>query len=212
MPKASGRELGKTLFIKDLFLKYFPNWTKRETIILCLNILDKIKFLHSKNVILGDINPANILIVSPKEIYFVDTDSYQIENFPCPVGTINFTAPEIQRRNFVEFLRTKENENFALATLLFMIMLPGKPPYSQIDGGDQVSNIIDGNFSYPLGEDTNKKAPEGPWRFMWSHLLFKLKEAFYNTFKMGGSHFEKRLDADEWIKLFYHMQWHLRVC
>ncbi len=202
MPKASGRELGKSLFIKPLFEKHFSHWNKKDTITLCLNILDKIKFLHSKNVILGDINPANILIVSANEIYFVDTDSYQIEDFPCPVGTINFTAPEIQRKKFGEFLRTKENENFALATLLFMIMLPGKPPYAQLGGEDQVSNIISGNFSYPLGDETNQKAPDGPWRFMWSHLLFGLKEAFYNTFKMGGLHFEKRLDASEWIRLF----------
>lgn len=97
---------------------------------LCITILKKLKYLHDRNVILGDINPNNILVVSPTEVYFVDTDSYQIEGFPCPVGTINFTAPEIQRKDFSTFLRTIGNERFAVATLLFMIMLPGKPPYS----------------------------------------------------------------------------------
>ena len=38
------------------------------------------------------------------------------------------------------------NENFAVATLLFMIMLPGKPPYSQQGGEDPVSNIMKMNF------------------------------------------------------------------
>lgn len=82
---------------------------------LCITILKKLKYLHDRNVILGDINPNNILVVSPTEVYFVDTDSYQIEGFPCPVGTINFTAPEIQRKDFSTFLRTIGNERFAVA-------------------------------------------------------------------------------------------------
>lgn len=92
--------------------------------------MKKVDYLHERNIILGDINPANILVVSPKEVYFVDTDSYQIENFPCPVGTDNFTAREIQGKNYAEFLHMMGNEYFALATLLFMIIVPGKPPYS----------------------------------------------------------------------------------
>ncbi|MEG0900216.1 MAG: hypothetical protein RSF40_10975 [Oscillospiraceae bacterium] len=134
MQKAKGKELQKSIFIKPLFLKNFPNWKKRDTVELCITILEKIKYLHDRNIVMGDINPANILVVSPKEVYFVDTDSYQVENFPCPVGTNNYTAPEIQRKHFSDFLRTMGNENFAVATLLFMIMLPGKPPYSQHGG------------------------------------------------------------------------------
>lgn len=106
MPKAKGNELQKSIFIKPLFLKKFPNWKKRDTVELCITILKKIKYLHDRNIVMGDINPANILVVSPKEVYFVDTDSYQVENFPCPVGTNNYTAPEIQRKHFSGFLRT----------------------------------------------------------------------------------------------------------
>ena len=204
MPKASGKTLGKSLFIKPLFLKNFPNWRKQETVELSLTILQKISYLHSKNIILGDINPENILLVSPKEVYFVDTDSYQIENFPCPVGTINYTAPEIQGRHYPDFLRTMGNENFALATLLFMIMIPGKPPYSQQGGGDPVKNITSMDFSYPFGDNSNKKTPDGPWRFIWSHLPYRLKEAFYNTFKDGEKHSKEnvRLGVEQWIEIF----------
>jgi serine/threonine protein kinase len=204
MPRASGVELQKSLFIKPLFLKRFPNWKKIDTVNLSLTILEKIKYLHDRNIIMGDINPANILVVSPHEVYFVDTDSYQIEDYPCPVGTVNYTAPEIQRKHFNDFLRTKGNENFAIATLLFMIMLPGKPPYAQQGGEDPISNILNMNFSYPLGESSNKKTPEGPWRFIWSHLTYKIKQAFYETFNKGGlySQENKRLGVDKWIALF----------
>lgn len=204
MPEARGNELQKSLFIKPLFMKKFPTWKKRDTVELCVTILEKIKYLHDRNIIMGDINPANILVVSPKEVYFVDTDSYQIEGFPCPVGTINYTAPEIQRKNFDLFLRTIGNENFAVATLLFMIMLPGKPPYSQQGGESQIDNIINMDFSYPFGEQSNKKTPDGPWRFIWSHLTYDIKESFYQTFRKGGetSTEKTRLSVDEWISKF----------
>lgn len=209
MPKAKGKELQKSIFIKPLFLKNFPNWKKRDTVELCITILEKIKYLHDRNIVMGDINPANILIVSPKEVYFVDTDSYQVEDFPCPVGTNNYTAPEIQRKHFSDFLRTMGNENFAVATLLFMIMLPGKPPYSQQGGEDPINNIIKMDFSYPFGDRSNKKTPDGPWRYIWSHLTYDLKKAFYNTFRKGGDYSteETRLTVDEWLPIFtYYLE------
>ena len=205
MPAAKGVELQRSVFApKPVFLKKFPCWNKKDTVQLCITILKKFQFLHERNIIIGDINPANILINSPTDVYIVDTDSFQIENFPCPVGTINFTAPEIQRKPFSNFLRTIDNENFAIATLLFMIMLPGKPPYSQQGGEDPISNIIKMDFSYPFGDNTNKKTPDGPWRFIWSHLTYKIKEAFYNTFRYGGSYSTEghRLSCKDWLRLF----------
>lgn len=207
MPRAKGIELQKSVFgPKPLFMKKFPGWKKRDTVELCITILKKIKYLHDRNIIIGDINPANILVVSPKEVYLVDADSFQIEEYPCPVGTVNYTAPEIQGEHFGDFLRTMGNENFAVATLLFMIMLPGKPPYSQQGGEDPISNIVKMNFSYPFGENSNKKTPEGPWRYIWSHLTYDMKEAFYNTFRKDGKYSleNDRLSVDEWLPIFQY--------
>ena len=67
---------------------------------------------------MGDLNPTNIMVKFSEKVFFVDTDSYQIEDFPCPVGTPDYTAPEIQNRKKYDFLRSIGNENFAVATLL----------------------------------------------------------------------------------------------
>lgn len=204
MRQANGRELQKCVFQPQLLKKYFPNWTKQDTVTLCITILKKLQYLHAHNIILGDINPNNILVVSPTEVYFVDTDSYQIEGFPCPVGTINFTAPEIQRRNFSTFLRTIGNERFAVATLLFMIMLPGKPPYSLQGGENQVENILNGDFAYASGERCTGRAPGGMWRFCWSHLPRYIKNDFYETFRKGGLHSteQTRYSTEVWLRKF----------
>ncbi|MCT8975434.1 hypothetical protein N4T77_02370 [Clostridium sp. CX1] len=195
MHRATGKTLQTAMFVKPLLLKNFPYWTRKHLVELCLNILGKIYYLHSRNIIIGDINPNNILIKSEKEVYFVDTDSYQIEAYPCPVGTINYTAPEIQRKDFKTFLRTFEQEYFAVATLMFMLLHPGKPPYSHQGGGSPSENIRSMNFSYPLGEQSNKKAPDGPWRFIWSNLPYATKELFYNVFRNN-----KRVDTKTWIE------------
>lgn len=144
------------------------------------------------------------MVVSPTEVYFVDTDSYQIEDLPCPVGVVPFTPPELQGKTYNSFLRTMGNENFAVATLMFMLMLSGKSPYAQLGGEDVATNIKNMNFSYPCGDKSNQKTPDGPWGYIWSHLSFNLKEAFYETFQKGGKYSteQTRLSVSDWEKLF----------
>lgn len=202
MPRAKGYELGKSVFLPKLLQIRFPGWTRKETIQLCLTILYKIKYLNDRGIILGDINGQNILVASPTEVYFVDCDSYQIGNYPCPAGTAHFTPPEAQGRSYETFLRTQAMENFAIATLLFMIMLPGKSPYSAVGGADPAENIRQGSFPYE--SDDNSKVPPGKWGFIWSHMSYNTRQAFVGTFRKGGDHFEpeKRMNADGWIEVF----------
>lgn len=207
MSKAVGEELRTSVFCPvQRFREKHPDWKRAELVQICLTILEKINYLHSMNVIMGDINPGNILVNSPTEVFFVDTDSYQIEEFPCPVGQCNYTAPEIQGREYNSFLRTIGNENFALATLLFQILLPGKLPYSHAGGGKQNENILEMNFPYRLGENGNRNEPGGPWKFMWSHLSYSVKDAFYNTFQKGGKYSEEggRLSGEKWSGILTH--------
>ncbi len=215
MEEAQGKPLQESVFSlwKKGAANPFPKWTKLDTVQLCITILEKIIFLHHMNIILGDINPGNILVVSPTEVYFVDTDSYQVEGFPCPVGMINFTPRELLEKgedlHYDSFLRTEGNENFAIATLLFMIMLPGKPPYAMVGGESQRENIIKGDFSYPCGDKSTGKAPQGRWRYCWSQLPYKaMKETFYETFRRGEAHSEEqnRYSAEDWLSNFQEYQ------
>jgi len=204
MKKAEGEKV-RSLYTKPLFLKKFPNWKKRDLVELCVTILKKIGYLHKNGIILGDINPDNILVKTPKDIFFVDCDSYQVDGIPCPVGVIPFTPPELQGLDhYNSCLRTVGNENFAVAVLLFSLMVTGQMPYNQKNGATAQQNIINMDFSYPLGEASNKKTPNGPWRFLWSHLPRFLKDAFYNTFNKGGKYSTEssRLSTYDWFKKF----------
>lgn len=196
MYKAGGKSLQTSIFQPKLFKTIFPNWTKVELTKLALNILEKIKILHSNDILVGDINPYNINIVDYNEIYFLDTDSFQIDKFPCPVGTIDFTPPEIQGVNYTNFIREKKHEYYSIATLLFMIYLPGKHPYSRSGGGEKQENIKNHDFVFPLGDEDMEATPKGQWEAIWYNLPFDLRQSFYNVFKLN-----MRYPLDHWIEL-----------
>lgn len=209
MPRASGRTVQSGMFVKPVLEKNFPHWRRRDLVNLCIAFIEHIEFLHGLNIIVGDINPLNLLVESDsRQLWLVDTDSFQIENFPCPVGTVNFTAPEIQGRSYAEYLRSKEHELFAVATMLFMFLHPGKPPYSQQGGGSPMDNIKAMDFPYLFVKDEEnfpgKNAPQGPWQNIWSNLPYPLREAFHNTFRMN-----RRTPVEEWRRLLLRYRYSL---
>lgn len=211
MPEAKGYSIQSSIFRKPLFLKKLPGWKKVDLVQCAITILYQIKYLHDNNILIGDINPNNFLVVSPTEVYLVDTDSFQINDLPCPVGFPLFTAPEIHMRHkqgkfsdYSEILRTPENEYFAVATLMFMLMLPGKPPYTQQGGEDIVDNILEMHFPYAVGERRGENVPDGTWRFIWSHLTRRMKENFFRVFNKDDANSEfnikERLTVEQWKK------------
>lgn len=196
MQKAEGKSLQLSVFQPQLFKNLFPSWSKIEITKLALNVLDKIEVLHEKDILVGDINPMNINVVNYDDVYLLDTDSFQIDDYPCPVGTVDFTAPEIQGVNYTEFIRSKEHEYYAIATLLFMIFLPGKHPYSRSGGGEKQENIINHDFVFPLGDEDSYSTPKGQWEAIWYRLPFDIRKCFYNVFKKN-----KRYPITTWKKL-----------
>ena len=208
MERASGKELQRCVLNRKILETSFPDGKKEDMVRLAITILEKICAIHRAGILLGDINLANILVVSPEEVWFVDCDSYQVGGYPCPVGKSYFIPPELQGRNLSTVLRTPGNEDFAVATLLFMLMLPGKGPYAQQGGGRIEEAIRAMEFPYPCGENGKAHTPEGSWRFQWSHLPRFLKEYFYGTFQKGGAYSteDTRLPDYKWLSAFrrYH--------
>lgn len=138
---------------------------------------------------------------SESSVFFVDCDSYQIEGFPCPVGMPPFLAPEIYGTELRSILRTIDHENFAIATLVFMLLHTGKPPYSHQGGEDPLKNVQKRHFPYPRGSQGGQGVPKGPWQFMFSHLPRYMKDAFHEVFSDGH-----RLSVDTWQHYMYRYE------
>lgn len=205
MPKVQGVTLHKLLMSSKISVKkYFPNATKKEMVQLCISIINTVKYLHERNIIIGDLQWDNIIVESPTKITIIDTDSFQLNEFICPVGKVAFTPPERQNQAYGTYMKNFSDDLFALATIIFIIMIPGKFPYDMRDGEGVQQDIINGDFPYACGENSNGLAPMGNWRFCWSHLPKELKEALYNTFRKNEKYnsAENRLTANEWLGIF----------
>ncbi len=202
VPEAKGEPLHIAIFKRAKLQLYFPNWNKRDLCELTLTILRVIQYLHKMNILMGCINPAAIRIAEKNEVYFVDTDNYQIEGFPALVYNTTFTPPEFLGQKL--YLCTKENENYAVAVLTFMLLMLGKTPYTLVQGKTAEESIAAKNFAF-AGE--TYRLP-GMWRFMWSHLSYKrnnievsIKSLFHNTFEDGGKYNQPqtRRTVSNWI-------------
>lgn len=204
MPRAQDAHvLGDTIFIPQELERLHPGWTRRDLIDICLAFLKQVKTLHDLNILIGDINPNNVMLGNQKDAWIIDVDSVQIEGYPCPVGWDEFTAPEIL--GGVHGLRSIEHENFAVAVMLFMIMMTGTFPYENSGSDDTIQNIQSGLFPYGYdGRSERELQPPLRWLYVWSHLSRELKRLFWNSFHRDGAHYQpaNRVTVDEWIAAF----------
>ncbi len=162
MPAGAGKTLATAIFAKELSLRDFPHWTRDQLDQLAITILETIESLHELNIYIGGLNPRNILVTDEHTISLVGLDSVQVEAFPGPAGKNTFTPARRQGQSFADFLRSADDELFAVTTLLFMILFPGTAP-----GADG-------------------RPPVGVWQFIWSHLRRELQEDFTDVFRLNA--------------------------
>lgn len=202
MPKASGRE-ARTIFNIRKLEKDFPSWKKSHLVDICISFLEHVQYLHSVNIILGDINPKNLMIDDQRNVFIIDADSWQIDGYPCPVGTPMYTSPAMLGKTYADDLRSMHDELFAVATMLFQIVMTGQFPYMRTGtDGDMVQLIKEGNFAFQYESRNNKDQPDGDWKFIWSHIHKPVKDLFWHTFHKEGKRYQNRPTAAEWLEAF----------
>ncbi len=186
----------------------YPDYTVTSSIELTIKILQKIKKLHQNNVLLGDINDRNFLIHNTEEVFLIDTDSYQFEDYSCDVGTIGYIAPELKDGMLATTLRTFEDESYGIAVFVFRTLMQGYFPFAQVGKDkDYVQLIKQQQFPYSLNvKKTKKKVPLLAYE-CWETFSPLLMKMFINTF--SNNKIQKRYSVDEWI---IALENHLNTC
>jgi hypothetical protein len=207
VPISQGIQLTRSVFNGATGLsQFFPQWNKYDICVLTMTILDKIRKMHDLGVMFGCINPASIYIVNTKEVYFVDTDCWQIEGYPALSRNQTFTPPELLCNN-TKLLYSMDEENYQIAVLVFMLMMPGKFPYAKGKNADERNSIIDRAFPFSVGggmrRSQDAERPSGIWRIVWDHLSYQMCNGFYNTFHSSGKYAQpgRRLNTTAWLKM-----------
>lgn len=209
----------------ESFMFNLPNYnlSKKEIVDLAIGLCEIVAFVHSKKIVLGDLKFANLILEKNDfdkrdftKICLVDSDSFQIEKFPCSVATMNYLPPEYEENDIGNFYRRIEGDLFTLNVMLFNIFFQNKFPYAckngaypdKIDENDISDNHLlakVGFFPYSLNADvTRNRVPRnGYCAARWSHLPSYIKDAFISSFNKGEKHFKPkdRLKATEWLEL-----------
>lgn len=166
------------------------------------NILVTLNTLHKKNILMGDINPNNILVNEKNEICLIDVDSYQIDNYPCYVFKEEFLPPEFNGEDVGTYIRDISNEYFPISILLFKILMRGKHPYDQRQSDKTLSERIKTlDFKYSIDGKELENTPKGIWNTLWNELPEYMRKHFYKAFTQK----EKRYTCEFWLKLLKNL-------
>lgn len=169
-------------------------WTKADLVNTAYAVASTFVELHAKEIYMGDVNPANILVNPEKsdEVYFVDCDSYQIGEFLCPVGTPIFTSPDYYKKCngkpvYSEQKRTMQDEQYAIASLIFQILMNGQAPFASKSTGkkDIIDDICNYRFSFKTKDNYGSDVPDGIYKMIWNNLDYDCKNMLSNVFENG---------------------------
>ena len=163
--------------------EYFPNADYSSLIIVAKNLTFTIEYLHSKGIVIGDINESNIFVNDTDgTVKLIDCDSYQIDNFLCGVGKLDYTAPELPNQLSGQ-IRTKNHDYFSMAIALFLILV-GKHPYMGVNTPDLRQAIVDGLFCYGENAERKNLSTVYPYSEIYDSLSDEIKDLFEQAFTM----------------------------
>lgn len=174
-------EIKDAVPLLTLRLENFNSYSHLDRFVLCLNLLKQIKYLHDKNILIGDLKPDNILVKSPEEVYLVDCGCYQIDDYACPVCHPEYTKRVFKKDDIKKELRTVEDEYYPINKLAFEIIMRKNHTYSpnNLDIEAQDKN----QFYYPLNVSSLKPKTEDMG--IWCFITQSMREYFYYYFKEG---------------------------
>src|SRR5262245_56259036 len=119
MKKISHAEEVHALHSPKSRLRKFPEASWMFLIYVAANIARAVAAIHEHGLVIGDLNPKNILVTRKATVYLLDVDSFQFTNegktYRCEGGFPEYTPPELQGVAFREIDRRQEHDCFGLA-------------------------------------------------------------------------------------------------
>lgn len=175
IPKIGGMESIISAYTQPFQESLFPRYTWRYAASIARNLAAATAFLHAQNVIKGDWNPKDILVDGSCILAFVDCDSFDLSlrasgKYKCAVVWPDTLAPELQGKDPTSAKFTKESDCFALAVLVFQLLMEGFHPFgAPLEGSsnptpDNIAKgrcaFVDGSIPTPPGAPDPRILPE----------------------------------------------------
>jgi DNA-binding helix-hairpin-helix protein with protein kinase domain len=183
------------------------------------NLAVCVRTVHDAGCVIGDLNESNVLVTNRALVTLVDTDSFQVRGpdrlFRCRVGKPEFTPPELQGVFFADQDRDALHDHFALAVLIFQLLMQGIHPYAGCDlAGDEPSTlaarIVAGHW--PYGWQRRAAIAPLPTAPPWSILPAAVQDLLWRCFDAGHCQPAARPSARDWQLALEEAEERLTVC
>jgi DNA-binding helix-hairpin-helix protein with protein kinase domain len=114
-----------------------PEFDTRYLYRVARNLSAAVAALHRSSYVIGDLNESNVLVNPSALVTLIDTDSFQVQERQngrftihyCPVGKLEYTPPELMGKTLKEVTRLPEHDGYALAVLIFQLLMGGNHPF-----------------------------------------------------------------------------------
>jgi DNA-binding helix-hairpin-helix protein with protein kinase domain len=216
MPYVKGKEIHSLYNPKSRYKEY-PKFTWKHLVQVSANVAAAFDSIHSKGIVMGDVNEGNVLVNSDGTVRLIDCDSYQIslngKTYGCDVGIGLWTPPELQYKNLSNITRTTNHDLFGLAQMIFLMLFMGRHPFAGIpktkDDFEIEEAIRRHLFAYSPSQ-TQVSPPEVSIQL--SHIPETCVTLFRKAFEKGSERPGTRPSAKDWNRALSHLSKNLRTC
>ncbi|MEW8054163.1 MAG: hypothetical protein AB2796_02515 [Candidatus Thiodiazotropha sp.] len=171
-----------------------PGFDYRYLLRTAHNLSAAVAAIHDMGYVIGDLNDCNILVQPDATVTIIDCDSFQVGPYLCLVGRPEFTAPEVAGMNLSVTGRTVEQDRFALAVLVYQLLMSGYHPYAGVgEPGAIAERINAGLCPHASG---GPKPPRGAPMLDW--LPPSLQKMVRGAFVDGHNAPSTRPSAKDW--------------
>src|SRR5262249_34664393 len=206
MKKISQAEEVHTLHSPKSRLQKFPEASWAFLIYVAANIARAVAAIHEHGLVIGDLNPKNILVTRKATVYLLDVDSFQVsadgKTYRCEGGFPEYTPPELQGVAFRDVDRAQEHDCFGLAVVIFQLLFMGRHPFSGrfLGAGEMPLEqaIRESRFAYGADAEVRKmRQPPGtlPLDSMPAPLVELFRRAFLSIDRPQPGECVEPLDA-----------------
>ena len=149
-------------------LQKFPDASWRFLIYVAANVARAVAAVHDHGLIVGDLNPKNILVTRKSTVHLLDCDSFQVtatgKTYRCEAGFPEYTPPELQGLAFKEIDRQSAHDSFGLAVVIFQLLFLGRHPFSGrfLGEGEMLLERAISELRFAYGHDAEARQMQPP--------------------------------------------------
>jgi DNA-binding helix-hairpin-helix protein with protein kinase domain len=179
------------------------------------NLAAVVNTLHECGYVLGDLNESNVLVSPQGQVTLIDVDSFQTPAadrlYRCRVGRPEYTPPELQGVAFADVDRLPQHDAFALAVLIFQLLMQGIHPFAGTGEPDAIAaRIAAGQWPYAWTRTVSTQpSPHAP---PWFVLPPSVQELLRRCFEDAQAEPDLRPSAAQWQHALEEAEHELTTC